>query len=216
MVPYTPHSFLLNLFSFYLSHMNLYLPGIAGFIVFLFFFYTGPHQDWTQPNVNQTEQQLGQLQLVAQFSVIWWTLEGSSPTLHVMPVIGWADLNICTPTGTAGHVAWNPPWLPLQASPSLLYPTLPSSTSLYHTTEMQQFTLTLITGCLNIQTKYHQIQKLNPSWWCNLHWSYRWIHELIAQQSGSSLKGFYKNSTETMGSVHWFPQCLATATMKQL
>ena len=93
-------------------------------------------------------------------------LEGSppSPTLPVTPCYG---LLICVLTLTSAPLS---SWLVqlviwpgiLPGSCSKRWPlSSPSSTYLPHTTVIQYFTLTLITGCLHKQNNYHQIQKLN-------------------------------------------------------
>ena len=99
-------------------------------------------------------------------------------------------------------LAWIPPWLSLQAFSSLLSPP-PSSTSLplYWNTILYTHT----DDRVSLETNYKQLQFTSPSWWCILHCGYRWIHELITQWSGCSLKGLEENSVETMGSVQWFP-----------
>ena len=129
-VLYTFHSFFLKLFS----HMNLYFPGIKGFMFHWclhFFRHRATSGYWTQPNVNQTERKLGQDSFGWGLDSVYFEpppfpLEGSPPipTLPVMPCYRLLPAWLRAWLVAAGHMAWNLSELPLQFCPLSSRPVL--------------------------------------------------------------------------------------------
>ena len=130
MVPYTPQSFssilFLNLCSLYLSHMNLYLPRITGFIGFYFFWHWATSgRGWlssgtgTQSSVNEnTSISSASCSVQCTLNPPPPLLEGSppSPTLPVCALL-W---------GAASCVNLNiTPFLPSKLLPLSFHPPLP-------------------------------------------------------------------------------------------